>query len=582
MPSRQKKIFFSQKLLLEPAAAGRSNLQRDYRSSLLTLGVLVLLVLLIACANVANLMTAQAAARAREMALRVSIGAGRWRLVQLVLVESALLAFIAAAIGAIFAWRSAPVIVNMINPADNPARLILPADWRVLLFGLALAFGVTILFGLAPALRASSVKPSSALKGGENPHSRRRLMYALVAVQVAFCFVVHFVAGLFVTTFDRLSSLPNGFSAERIVNLESVTYRPQPAPFWDQVADHLRTVPGVESVALTIWPLMSGESTVDYISINGAPPTDAFSDFLDVSPGWIDAMKIRWIDGRDFRAGETSPGVAIVNEAFAKQYFNGENPVGKSFERLGSKGARIHFQVVGYVRDARSRDRMRRPILPTVYVPFLPRDSAGNFGLRGRGTFVVRTSGSNPLALASILRKEVTRARPEFRVTNVRTQVEINRATTLRERLLAMLALFFAIVALLLSGVGLIRCARLFRCATAARNRYSHGAGRSGVPRRAACHRRCVRDGAGGRCRRSRSGDGIGSVYRVIALPGEGHRYRNARASFADHLDRSVVGIASGGHPRRPNRSGCYVACRVGKHECHCGPASRMCSEETG
>jgi len=188
MPSRQRKLFFSQTLLLEPAAAGRSNMQRDYRRSLLTLGILVELVLLIACANVANLMTAQAAARAREMALRVSIGAGRWRLVQLVLVESALLAFVAAAIGALFAWRSAPFIVNMINPADNPARLILPADWRVLMFGLTLAFAVTILFGITPALRASSVKPSSALKGGENPHSRRRLMYALVAVQVAFCF----------------------------------------------------------------------------------------------------------------------------------------------------------------------------------------------------------------------------------------------------------------------------------------------------------------------------------------------------------------------------------------------------------
>ncbi len=189
--------FFNQKLLLEPAAAGRSNMQRDYRQPLVALGVLVALVLLIACANVANLMTAQAAARAREMALRVSIGAGRWRLVQLVLVESALLAFLAAAIGGLFAWKSAPLIVNMINPSDNPARLILPADWRVLAFGLALAFGVTILFGLAPALRASSVKPVNALKGGEDPHSRRRLMYALIASQVAFCFVVHFVAGLF-------------------------------------------------------------------------------------------------------------------------------------------------------------------------------------------------------------------------------------------------------------------------------------------------------------------------------------------------------------------------------------------------
>ena len=445
--------FFNQKLLLEPAAAGRSNMQRDYRQPLVALGVLVALVLLIACANVANLMTAQASARAREMALRVSIGAGRWRLVQLVLVESALLACIAAAIGGLFAWKSAPLIVNMINLRDNPARLILPADWRVLLFGLALALGVTILFGLAPALRASSIKPVNALKGGDDPHSRRRLMYALIASQVAFCFVVHSVAGLFVTSFDRLSNVPTGFSADRILNLETITVRPQLPVFWDQVAQHLREVPGVERVALTNWPLMSGESNIDRISIGGAPPSDVFSDILAISPGCLDSMKIPFIDGRDFRDGETAPGVAIVNEAFAKQFFNGENPVGKSFDREDSK-ARIHTQIVGYVRDARSRDR-RRPILPTVYMPFSSVDAQGAFQPKGRGTFIVRTAGRNPLALASILRQEVSRARSEFRVSNVRTQTEINQSTTVRERLLAMLALFFAIVALTLAGVGL-------------------------------------------------------------------------------------------------------------------------------
>src|SRR5437660_8195547 len=119
-------------VVLEPAAAGASGLQKDYRRSLISLGVLVALVLLIACANVANLLTAQAAARSREMALRVSIGAGRGRLVQLVLVESALLAFLAAAMGGLFAWWSAPFVVARINPPDNPARLVLPADWRVL------------------------------------------------------------------------------------------------------------------------------------------------------------------------------------------------------------------------------------------------------------------------------------------------------------------------------------------------------------------------------------------------------------------------------------------------------------------
>jgi predicted permease len=442
-------------LLLEPAAAGRSNLQRDYRRSLAALAVLVALVLLIACANVGNLMTAAASARAREMALRVSIGAGRGRLVQLVLIESAWLAFLAAGIGALFAWWSAPFIVRMINPPDNPARLALPADWRVLGFGLALAFGVTLLFGLAPALRASAVQPVSALKGGEDPRSRRRVMHALIALQVTFCFLVLFATGLFVATFDRLSKQPTGFSAERILNLETVTQRPQPPAFWEQVAEYLRAVPGVETVALIGWPLMSGESRVGFISINGAPPNEVLSDFLSVSPGWAAAMKIPFIDGRDFRASDTYPTVAIVNQAFAKQYFRGENPVGRSFERGEATGARVRIEIVGFIRDARSRDDKRLPIRPTAYVPFQAIDAKGIPQPIGRGTLIVRTASANPLALASTLRREVARARAGFRVSNVRTQTEINQSHTVRERLLAMVATFFGVVAVLLAGVGL-------------------------------------------------------------------------------------------------------------------------------
>ncbi len=300
--------FIDQTLMLEPAAAGASGLQKDYRRALIALGVLVGLVLLIACANVANLMTAQAAARAREMALRVSIGAGRWRLVQLVLVESMTVAMLAGAAGGLFAWWSAPFVVSRINPADNPARLALPADWRVLGFGLALTLGVTLLFGLAPALRASGVKPAIALKGGEDPHSRRRLMHGLICAQVAFCFLVLFVAGLFAATFDRLSGKPTGFSAERILTLDTVTQRAQSPVFWDQVADHLRTVPGVERVAMSGWPLLQVNGWNGFVSINGAPPGPVLAYFLYVSPGWVDAMKIRLVDGRDFRPDDTSPG----------------------------------------------------------------------------------------------------------------------------------------------------------------------------------------------------------------------------------------------------------------------------------
>jgi predicted permease len=435
--------FLDQTLLLESAAAGFSDLQQNYRRSLVALGVLVMLVLWIACANVANLMTAQAAARTREMALRVSIGAGRWRLVQLVLVESAMLAFLAAAMGGLFAWWSAPFVVSRINPPDNPARLSLPADWRVLGFGLALTLGVTFLFGLAPALRASAVRPASALKGGSEPHSRRRLMHALIAVQVAFCFLVLFVAGLFAASVDRLSNRPIGFSADRLLTLDTVPANPQPPVFWDQVAEHLRTVPGVEKVALAGWPLLRLSSWNGFISINGAPPGPVLAYFLSVSPGWTDVMRIRFIEGRDLRPTDTTPGVALVNETFARQFFIGESPVGKSFQRGPNR-----YQVVGVIADVPYRN-MREAILPVAYIPF-----RGLQPVR-EGTFIVRTSSSNPLALASTLRREVSRARAGFRVSNIATQAEINRSHTVRERLLAMLALFFAVVALLLAGVGL-------------------------------------------------------------------------------------------------------------------------------
>jgi putative ABC transport system permease protein len=179
-----------QKIFLAPATSGVSSLQKNYGPALIVLGVFVALVLLIACANVANLLTAQAAARAREMALRISLGAARLRLIQLVLVESALLAVAAAALGAVFAWWAAPFVVARINPPDTPVRLELSADWRVLGFGLALTFLVTLLFGLAPALRASGTKPLEAIKGALDPHSRRRAMHVLIGAQAAFCFVV--------------------------------------------------------------------------------------------------------------------------------------------------------------------------------------------------------------------------------------------------------------------------------------------------------------------------------------------------------------------------------------------------------
>jgi predicted permease len=445
--------FVNQTLLLLPASSGSSELQRSYREALIALGVLVALVLLIACANLANLMAAQAAARARELALRVSIGAGRWRLVQLALVESAWVGLLAAAVGAVFASWAAPFVVARISRRDSPIRLDLPADWRVLAFTAALALAATCLFGLAPALRASGVKPAAALKGDDS-RRRGRLMYALIAAQVAFCFVVHLAAGLFVATSGRLANRPTGFSADRLLLLDTVARQGQPPIVWDQAADRVREFPGVESVALCGWPLLDGNGWNGFIWVDGAP-TETVSYFLSVSAGFRATMGIPLLRGRDLRAAETHPGLAVVNETFAKRIFGGADPIGRWFEKETGDGVtRDRFQVIGLVGDTPYRT-LREAATPIAFVPFTAVDRKGVLVPKKSATYVVRTTGSNPLALAQTLRREVGRARPELRVSNVRTEAQLIERQTIRERLLATLAVFFAGVALLLAGIGL-------------------------------------------------------------------------------------------------------------------------------
>ncbi len=453
-PKRLLEGFPHTTLSLKPAAEGVSGLQKDYRQALVTLGILVLLVLLIAAVNVANLMSALAAARRREMSLRVSIGAGRARLVQMVLVESAMLALFASAIGAFFAWWSAPFVVAMINPPDNPVRLNLPADWRLLAFGLALVVTVTLLYGLIPALRATTVMPVNALKGGDEQRGRGRLMQGMIAVQVAICFVVLFAASLFVASFRQLSQHALGFSAEKLLALEVVAKQDQPPVLWTQVGDALSSVPGVEKVAEAWWPLMSGTMRNNFISVNGAAPSETLAFFLGVSPGWLETMKIPLLKGRDFRSDDSNPSAVIVNRTFAQQFFDGADPLGKSFETKDGTGKRTHYLVVGLAADADYRS-VREPILPTVYVPFQSLDSAGALKPISQGTFVVRTANDNPAGLEQTLRRAIAQSHPGFRASNIRTQRELVDSQTIRERLLAMLGIFFAAVAMLMAGIGM-------------------------------------------------------------------------------------------------------------------------------
>jgi hypothetical protein len=187
--------------------------------------------------------------------------------------------------------------------------------------------------------------------------------------------------------------------------------------------------------------------------VNGAPPTRVPVFFLSVSPGWAGAMRVPLVDGRDFRPGDADPGVAVVNETFAKQFFNGANPVGKSFQKTTGN---VHspIQIVGMVKDALYQELREKP-KAVAYVPFASADAAGVFQKTREATLIVRTTASSPLSIGPVLRREVTRVGLGFRVSNIRTQEELVRAQSVRERLLASIALFFALVALLLAGIGL-------------------------------------------------------------------------------------------------------------------------------
>ena len=445
LPPEYKSLYLHQRLRMNSASSGVSSLQTEYGRSLLVLSFLAGLVLAIACANVATLMAVNAVARSREMALRISIGAGKHRLLQMVLVESALLSSAAAGVGALFAWWSAPLVVRMISSPAAPTQLALPPDWRVLGFCASVAVAVTLTLGLPTALQVSSVGPVGALKG-DVVRWRGRLMHFLIAVQAAFCALVLFLGTLFVTSFERLSNQPAGFSSNGLLTLETLTANPVKAVSWEQVAERLRSVPGVTGVGLSEWPLLTGESWNNLISVNGGHPHPVESYFLTTSPTWRAVMQIPLLDGRDFRASDRQPGSAIINDAFAKEYFGGHEPVGKSFDMVTFAGAHISFRVVGRVANSRYRN-MREPMMPIAYLPFSEDYS--------RGTYIVRVAGPNPLLLANALRRAISAARSDFFISTIRTQNELVDSHMVRERVLAMLALFFGAVALLLSGVGL-------------------------------------------------------------------------------------------------------------------------------
>ena len=447
--------YLHEEVRLLPAGNGMSDLQKDFRQPMLLLMALVALVLLIACANVANLLIAQAMTRTREMALRVSIGAGRGRLIRLMLVESGLLAIGASAIGVLFASWSAQEVISLLAPADDPVRLVLDTGWRALGFGAALTVFVTLVFGLAPALRASAARPVGVLRGREAPPAHGQLTRGLVAAQMAFCMFVLFVAALFVTTAGKLSYRQLGFDPDHllVMDIDSRTGKPLDAVRWTAVADRLREAPGVDGAAASGWALMGGSAWTALVSTSSHAPDPRAPYFLSVGPSFFATLRIPPIDGRDFHAGDRAPtvdadshpvaGIGIVNESFAREYFGTRRAIGQvASVRLNDVA--VPMEIVGIVKDAAYR-YLREPMRPTAYVPLTE---------RGDGALMVRMSGDPEAAVATV-RRVVAAADPDVRIRHMGTQRALIQRQMVPERLLATLSGFFAVIAVLLAGVGL-------------------------------------------------------------------------------------------------------------------------------
>jgi predicted permease len=452
-PQSRIDAFLSEQLLLRPAGAGVSRLQKSFRRPLWILAGLAALLLCIACANVANLLLARAMSRRIEMALRLSIGAARGRLIQLMLVESTLLALLACAVGAVFAWWAAPFVVSILAPTEQPVRLMLGFDWRTFALGAALALIVTLLFGIVPALRASAAAPIDALKETRGERGQHRLTELLVATQMAICVFLLFGASLFVGTFARLQSAPLGFAPQNLLHLHVETRgsKTLPSEAWAQLAATLRDLPRVESAAAASWAPLTGNRWRSSITVAGRAAEPIAPYWVSVAPGYFETMRMRMIEGREFRTGDRGPGsdeanrplagVAIVNEAFARVYFDGRSPVGQRV-LVDSHGAPM--EIVGLTTDAVYRD-VREDRHATVFIPLEPR-----YG----GTLLVRTT-DGAADMGALLQREIPRLRPEFGVREVAPFDMFVTQQMIRERLLAALSSFFAILALLLAVIGM-------------------------------------------------------------------------------------------------------------------------------
>jgi predicted permease len=439
-------------LLVDSAKRGVYDVNSTDVRSASILTTIVALVLLIVCANVANLLLSRATTRHKELSVRLSLGATRARLVRQLLTESLLLAFIGGALGILVGYYGK----LLLPPPVNQAALI---DWRVIGF----VFGVTtltgIVFGIAPALRATGVNVNETLKqtGRSVTGARSRLGKSLLVVQVAVSLMLLVGSGLFLRTLHNLRQVDVGFNPQHLllfrINPSLMRFdEKRQIALYNQLLEKIGTVPGVRAVALSNPALLSGSVNSTSIFVRGRVYPTGQRDLnnsinrLVTSTNFFEMMEIPLVLGRGFtsRDNETAPKVVVINEAAAKKYFPNENPVG---QRFGSSiETTDQLEVIGVLRDAKYNS-VRDPAPPTMYVPHLQARA-------GSSVIEVRTAG-DPVSVTSGVREAVRQVEPNLPMMDVSTQLEQVERRFAQEKIFAQAYTLFGGLALLVASIGL-------------------------------------------------------------------------------------------------------------------------------
>jgi ABC-type antimicrobial peptide transport system permease subunit len=430
--------FRAKPILVEEGYRGQSSLHENASTPLSLLLGVTAFVLLIACANIANLLLARGAGRAAEMAVRLSIGANRRQLMTQLLTESLLLAALGAAAGLLVARWTLVGIAQML-PAEALGSVDLTIRPSVIWFSAALAIGTGLLFGIFPAVYSTRPDLVSTLKNqaGQPAGARaaKRFRASLATVQVALSMMLLVCAGLF-----GISPQLNGYNTEQSVALI------------DRLTDALRALPGVTGATAGVVPLLAGSNWGNAVRVQGfeaGPDTDTGSRFNMVGPNYFRTLGVPLIAGREFTEADVKerPGVVIVNEAFAKKFNLGRDAVGKRMSQASSRDEELNLEIVGLVKDAKYSE-VKDAIPPQFFIPYAQAERVGSM------TFYVRTS-LDPGQFLSTIQPVVARLDPNLPIENLRTMPQQIRENVFLERVMSTMSASFAALATLLAAIGL-------------------------------------------------------------------------------------------------------------------------------